>query len=261
MKPSNENDMETRRRRKATYKNKGDHLTAALTRGKQRVVLKCFLPPRPSQPHLRAWEAREGAEAEADTGVPCVVVVDMANTPAIDKVDIAHEQLVVGNMSSMGLVREAELVGALLALAMDHCCGVVERIAVGGGVVVEVEGAQDKWCTGPQLGPETQCLEGADTGWLAVVEGELPCTRALREVVVDNLAWDNIDMPDKALEEEVQPRTSSGPGKQAQWQSVVKVLVRAAVWQSSHSLLASLNQPWGCRCYLAGMIWYSSSDA
>ena len=187
MKPSNENNMETGRGRKATYRSKRDHLMAAITRGKQRVVLKCFLPPRPSQPHLRVWEAREGAEAEVDTGVPCVVVVDTPNTPAIGKVDIAHERLVVGNMSSMGLVREAELVGALLALAMDHCCGVVERIAVWAGVVAEAEGAQDKWCTGPQLGPETQRLEEAGTGWLAVVEGVLPHTRALHEVV-DNLA-------------------------------------------------------------------------
>lgn len=254
MKPGNENNMETRRGRKASYRKKGDHITAAIMRGKQRVVLKCFLPPRPSHPHLRVWEAREGAEVEADTGVPYVVVVDTPNTPAIGKVDIAHERLVVGNMSSMGLVREAELVGALLALAMDHCCGVVERIAV-----AEAEDAQDRWCTGPQLEPVTQCLEGADTGWLAAVEGELPRTRALHEV--DNLAWDKIDMPDKALEEGVLPQTSSDPGKQAQWQSVVEVLVRPEVWQSSHSLLASLNQPWGCRFYLDGMFWYSSSAA
>lgn len=130
--------------------------------------------------------------------------------------------------------------------------------------MAEVEGAQDRWCIGaqPVLGAVVaQCLDGAYTGWLAVVEAELPRRRALREVVVDNLAWGKIDMPDKALEEGVLPRTSSHPGKQARWHSVAGVLVRAAVWKSSHSLLASLDQPWGCRCYLAGMIWYSSSAA
>lgn len=232
---------------------------AAITRGKQRVALRYFLP---SQIHLRAWEAREGAEVEADTGVPYGVVVDTLNTLAIGRVDIAHERLVLGNMNSKSLALEAELVGALLALAMDHCCGFVEKIAVGGGVVAEVEaeGAQDKRCTGAQPGlgaVETQCLEGADTGWLVVVEGELPRRRALREVA-DSLARDRIDTADKALEEGVLPQTSSYPGKQAQWQLVVAAPVRVAVWQSSHPLLASLDRPWGCRCHLAG---YSSSAA
>lgn len=199
---------------------------------------------------------------EVDTGAPNVVVVDTPNTLAIGMVDIAHELLVVvGNMNSKGLVREVELVGALLALAMDHCCGVVERIAA---AVAEVEGAQDKWCIGAQPGlvaVATQHLDGADMGWLVVVERELPRRCALREVVVDNLARDIIDTSDKALEEGVPPRTSSDPGKQARWHSVAEVLVRAAVWQSSHSLLASLDQLLECRCYLAGMIWYSSSAA
>lgn len=41
---------------------------------------------------------------EAGTGAPYVVVVDTPDTPAIGKVDIAHERLVVGNMNSKGLV-------------------------------------------------------------------------------------------------------------------------------------------------------------
>ena len=101
----------------------------------------------------------------------------------------------------------------------------------------------------------TQCLEEADTGWLVVVEWGLQRRCALRGVAVDNPVWGKIDMPDKALPEGVLPRISSDPGKQAE------PPLRAAAWQSSHSLQASLDLPLGCRWYLAGMIWYSSSAA
>jgi len=78
---------------------------------------------------------------EADAGATYGVAEDTPNTPAIGKVDTAHEQSEVGNMNR-SLVLEAELVGALLVLAMDHCCGFVEKTA--GGAVEAVEGAQDK---------------------------------------------------------------------------------------------------------------------
>jgi len=106
----------------------------------------------------------------------------------------------------------------------------------------------------------TQCLEEADTGWLAAVEWGVLRRCALRGVV-DNPIWGKMDMPDKALPEGVLPRTSSDPGKEAQQRLVAEVPLRAAAWQSSHSLQATLDLLWGCRSYLAGMIWYSSSAA
>jgi len=117
---------------------------AAVGEAKQRGALKYFRLLHPSRTHLQALQAREVAEVEADAGATYVVAVDTPNTLAIGKVDTAHEQLEGGNMNR-SLVVEAELVGALLVLAMDHCCGVVEKIAVGGAVeAVEDVGAQDK---------------------------------------------------------------------------------------------------------------------
>jgi len=180
---------------------------------------------------------------EADAGVTYIVVVDTLNTLAIGKGDNA--QLEMGNMNR-SLVLKVELVAALLVLAMDHCCGIEEKIAVGGAIEAVLASVV------------TQRLEEADTGWFVVVEWGVPRRHALHEVVVDN---GKIDMPDKALPEGVLPRTISDLGRQRQQQLVAEVPLWAATWQSSHSLQASLDLPWGCRCYLAGVTWYSSSAA